>query len=66
MDPIFAISAVRAIIRIGDVSKDAFSQYAQEKPILLPSGESIPHHPIIAIRDICEQYPAFTAMLEND
>ncbi|MFT6558652.1 hypothetical protein [Sneathiella sp.] len=66
MDPIFAISAVRAIIRIGDVSKDAFSQYAQEKPILLPSGESIPHDPIIAIRDICEQYPAFTAMLEND
>ncbi|MEM7360774.1 MAG: hypothetical protein AAF431_16915 [Pseudomonadota bacterium] len=61
-----AIIAVRAAIRIGSTAVDAFNQYAQEKPILLPDAERV----TTSLRDFIAQkaldFPEFGTLLQDD
>jgi hypothetical protein len=66
MNPLFVITAVRAAIRIGRTAQDAFEQYAQEKPILLPDADDLPDDPVGEIITITQDYPAFQKLLEED
>jgi hypothetical protein len=66
MNPLFVITAVRAAIRIGRTSRDAFEQYAQEKPVFLPDADDLPDDPIGEIITIAQDYPAFQTLLDED
>ena len=66
MNPLFVITAVRAVIRIGRTAQDTFEQYAQEKPIFLPDAEDLPDDPVGEIITIAQDYPAFQKLLEED
>jgi hypothetical protein len=66
MNPLFVVTAVRAVIRIGRTAQDAFEQYAQEKPLLLPDAEDLPDDPVGEIITIAQDFPAFQKLLEDD
>ncbi|MEQ9121379.1 MAG: hypothetical protein RIM80_02265, partial [Alphaproteobacteria bacterium] len=66
MTPVFAITAIRAAIRIGTTAADAFEQYAQERPVLLPDVEREGRDATLTIRAIAKEFPEFAQLLESD
>lgn len=66
MNPLFVIAAIRGFIRIGRTAADAYEQYAQEKPILLPDVESGGRDPVDYIRGVAADYPGFATLLRED
>lgn len=66
MNPLFVITAVRAAIRIGRTAADAFEQYAQEKPILIPDAEVLKADATDYIRGVAERSPEFDRLLQED
>lgn len=67
MDPTVVITAVRSAIRIGQTAADAFEQYAQERPILIPDADrvNVPD-PIADIRRVVREFPELGTLLESD
>ena len=67
MNPLFVVAAVRAAIRIGRTAADAFEQYAQEKPILIPDAERLDiDDPAADVRGIAAEFPEFAELLKTD
>lgn len=67
MNPMFVIAAIRAAIRIGHTTADAYAQYAQEKPILLPDADRLPgDNFVLKIRRVANNNPEFANLLETD
>lgn len=66
MNPIFVITAVRGLIRVGRTAADAFEQYAQERPIWLPDADDLPSDAVADINRIAQDYPAFQTLLAED
>lgn len=61
-----AIIAIRAAIRIGKTAADAFDQYAQEKPILIPDAERVAGNPRDFIAQQAQNFPEFERLLNED
>ena len=66
MNPLFVIAAIRAAIRIGRTAADAFEQYAQERPVLIPDVDRAETDPVLEVRRIASQNPGFKALLTDD
>lgn len=67
MDPLLVVTAVRAAIRIGRTAADAFEQYAQERPILIPDAKrlNVPD-PVVEIRKVADEFEEFRELLKTD
>lgn len=66
MNPLFAIAAIQAAIRIGRTAADAFEQYAQERPILLPDIDQQVGVPALRIQQLIALYPGLGELLAGD
>lgn len=64
--PSIATLAIRASIRIGSTALDAFDQYAQEKPILLPDANRVKHSIGDFIAQKALDFPEFGRLLKED
>jgi len=63
LTPAFAVLAFRGAIRIGKTSLDAFEQYANERPILLPDAELLELDLTAEITEAELAYPEFRERL---
>lgn len=66
MNPMFVITAVRAAIRIGRTTADAFEQYAQEKPILIPDAKRLQGDVVVRTRQLIHEFPEFERLLTRE
>jgi hypothetical protein len=67
MNPLLVVTAVRAAIRIGRTAADAFEQYAQERPILIPDAKRLNvQDPVAEIRKVALQFDEFAGLLDSD
>lgn len=67
MDPLLVVTAVRAAIRIGRTAADAFEQYAQERPILIPDAKRLNiADPVAEIRKVAGDFVEFQELLTTD
>lgn len=67
MDPLIVVTAVRAAIRIGRTAADAFEQYAQERPMLIPDAKRLNiDDPVAEIRKVADEFEEFKELLDSD
>lgn len=66
MNPLFVITAIRGLLRIGKTAADAYAQRAQTKPILLPDADFLKADPRETVMLVADAYPEFKNLLETD
>lgn len=66
MNPGLVLAAIRAAIRIGKTAADAYEQYAEERPVLLPDADRVQTTPAAEIVGIARNNPDFKAFLNSD